>query len=70
MWFSDRVPTRFRDLFQFAGSGIGLVVVLWLLPGGLGSVLYRARDLWLRSVARRHNLVVPSLIVYVFTYER
>ena len=26
-----------RSSFQFAGSGIGLIVVLWLLPGGLGS---------------------------------
>jgi len=61
-WFSDWVPTRFRFLFQFAGSGIGLIVVLWLLPGGLGSILYRVRDFWLRAVARRRNLVVPSLI--------
>ena len=33
-----------------------------LLPGGLGSLLYKARDSWLRVVARRHELVVPSLI--------
>ncbi len=61
-WFAGVVPQRFRFLFQFAGSGIGLIVVLWLLPGGLGSVLYRVRDMWLRRVARRRNLVVPSLI--------
>jgi ABC-type branched-subunit amino acid transport system ATPase component/branched-subunit amino acid ABC-type transport system permease component len=61
-WFNVIVPLRFRFLFTFAGSGIGLILVLWLLPGGLGSVLYRARDMWLRGVARRHNLVVPSLI--------
>jgi ABC-type branched-subunit amino acid transport system ATPase component/ABC-type branched-subunit amino acid transport system permease subunit len=61
-WFSDVVPQRFQFLFQFAGSGIGLIVVLWLLPGGLGSILYRARDVWLRAVARRRDLVVPSLI--------
>ena len=61
-WFAGVVPQRFRFLFQFAGSGIGLIVVLWLLPGGLGSVLYRVRDMWLRRVARRRSLVVPSLI--------
>ena len=61
-WFNVIVPLRFRFLFTFAGSGIGLIVVLWLLPGGLGSVLYRVRDMWLRAVARRRNLVVPSLI--------
>jgi ABC-type branched-subunit amino acid transport system ATPase component/ABC-type branched-subunit amino acid transport system permease subunit len=61
-WFSVIVPQRFRTFFTFAGSGIGLVLVLWLLPGGLGSVLYRVRDMWLRWVAKRHELVVPSLI--------
>ena len=61
-WFNVIVPVRFRFLFTFAGSGIGLIVVLWLLPGGLGSVLYRARDKWLAAVARRRHLVVPSLI--------
>ena len=29
----DRAPGA-RFLFQFAGSGIGLILVLWLLPGG------------------------------------
>ena len=62
VWFAVVVPQRFRFFFQFAGSGIGLILVLWLLPGGLGSVLYRGRDMWLRAVARRRNLVVPSLI--------
>jgi ABC-type branched-subunit amino acid transport system ATPase component/ABC-type branched-subunit amino acid transport system permease subunit len=61
-WFNVIVPLRFRFLFTFAGSGAGLIVVLWLLPGGLGSVLYRVRDMWLRRVARRHQIVVPSLI--------
>ena len=61
-WFSVIVPQRFRTFFTFAGSGIGLVLVLWLLPGGLGSVLYKVRDMWLRWVAKRHAIVVPSLI--------
>ena len=61
-WFSDVVPERFRFFFESAGSGIGLIVVLMLLPGGLGSLVYKARDSWLRVVARRHELVVPSLI--------
>ena len=65
VWFAVVVPQRFRFFFQFAGSGIGLILVLWLLPGGLGSVLYRVRDMWLRAVARRRDLVVPSLIADV-----
>ncbi len=36
-------------MFQFAGAGIGLILVLWFLPGGLGSLLYRIRDAYLRS---------------------
>ena len=62
VWFKDWVPQNYQFFFQFAGSGIGLIFVLWLLPGGLGSVLYRARDAYLRRVARRRGLVVPSLI--------
>jgi ABC-type branched-subunit amino acid transport system ATPase component/ABC-type branched-subunit amino acid transport system permease subunit len=62
VWFSDWVPNTLRPAFQLLGSGLGLVIVLMFLPGGLGSVLYRIRDLYLRLVARRRNLVVPSLI--------
>ena len=61
-WFNWLVPPRFRSLFTFAGSGIGLLVVLWLLPGGFGSVLYAIRDAWLRFVARRRGIVVPALV--------
>jgi ABC-type branched-subunit amino acid transport system ATPase component/ABC-type branched-subunit amino acid transport system permease subunit len=61
-WFDWLVPTRFRSLFTFAGSGIGLLVVLWLLPGGFGSLIYAVRDTWLRFVARRRGIVVPALV--------
>jgi branched-chain amino acid transport system permease protein len=45
----------------FFTGGIGLLLVLVALPGGLGSLLYRARDGYLRWVAGRHHIVVPSL---------
>jgi branched-chain amino acid transport system permease protein len=45
----------------FFTGGIGLLLVLVALPGGLGSLLYRARDGYLRWVAARHHIVVPSL---------
>ncbi|HXY94342.1 MAG TPA: ATP-binding cassette domain-containing protein [Acidimicrobiia bacterium] len=61
-WFNVIVPIRFRRLFTFAGSGVGLLLVLWLLPGGFGSVLYAARDAWLRLVARLRGIVVPALV--------
>jgi branched-chain amino acid transport system permease protein len=61
-WFNVWVSPEFRQFFTFAGSGIGLLVVLWLLPGGFGSLLTRARDAVLRAVARRRGLVVPALV--------
>ncbi len=61
-WFNFLVPSDFRFLFTFAGSGVGLVFVLLVLPNGLGSVLYRIRDRLLRMVADRRGLIVPSLI--------
>ena len=36
-----RRPRAVRFLVQSAGGGIGLLVVLMVLPGGLGSLLYR-----------------------------
>ncbi len=61
-WFNVWVAPEFRQLFTFAGSGIGLLLVLWLLPGGFGSVLTRARDALLRVVARRRGRDVPALV--------
>jgi branched-chain amino acid transport system permease protein len=46
---------------SFFVSGIGLLVVLIVLPGGLGSLLYQARDGFLRWVATRRAIMVPSL---------
>lgn len=48
--------------WQFVASGAGVLFVLLALPGGLGGLAYRLRDLWLRSVASRHDVVVPSLV--------
>jgi branched-chain amino acid transport system permease protein len=48
------------ELSFFAG-GAGLLIVLMTLPGGLGSLLYQARDAFLRWVAQRHEIMVPSL---------
>lgn len=48
--------------WQFVASGVGVLLVLLILPSGLGGLLYRVRDAWLRWVARRHGTVVPSLV--------
>lgn len=45
----------------FASSS-GLLLVLMILPGGLGAGLADVRDGYLRWVARRRNLLVPSLL--------
>ncbi|HVM54959.1 MAG TPA: ABC transporter permease [Acidimicrobiales bacterium] len=43
-------------------SGLGLLVVLLVFPGGLGRLLFTARDAALRKVAERRGIVVPSLL--------
>ncbi|MDP1877516.1 MAG: ATP-binding cassette domain-containing protein, partial [Actinomycetota bacterium] len=60
-WFQPWLPRDIRPLLSFLGTGVGLLVVLMVLPGGLGSLLYRVRDSLLRAVAARRGIVVPSL---------
>ena len=65
--------TWFQFLTHFVGSpevrllttGFGLLLVLLFFPGGLGQIVYGARDAILRRVARRRNIVVPSLLADV-----
>jgi branched-chain amino acid transport system permease protein len=47
---------------QLFASSVGVLLVLLIAPGGLGGLLVRVRDAWLRSVARRHAVVAPSLL--------
>jgi branched-chain amino acid transport system permease protein len=44
------------------GTGFGLIVVLLVLPRGLGSLIFTVRDGLLRAVARRRGIVVASLL--------
>jgi branched-chain amino acid transport system permease protein len=48
--------------WEFLASGVGLLLVLMLLPGGLGSAIADVRDGLLRFIARRRQLLVPSLL--------
>ena len=43
-------------------TGPGLVLVLMFLPGGFAEGLYRMRDSFLLWVAKRHDILVPSLV--------
>jgi branched-chain amino acid transport system permease protein len=43
-------------------SGAGLLLLLMFMPGGLGEVVFRVRDAWLRRLAAKHRIYVPSLV--------
>ena len=53
-WF---LPTE----WQFVASGVGVLGILLVLPGGLGGLAYRLRDRWLAVVASRHHIEAPGL---------
>ena len=46
----------------FLASGVGVLAVLMVLPGGLGGALTQLRDEGLKAIARRRSLEVPSLL--------
>lgn len=48
--------------YELLASGMGILFLLMFLPEGLGGLFYRARDGFLRWVARRHDILVPSLL--------
>lgn len=53
------------ERWQALASAVGVLIVLMVLPGGLASVWGRVRDLYLRRVADRRGIVVPSLVADV-----
>ena len=48
--------------YSLLASGFGILFLLIFLPEGLGGLVYRVRDGFLRRVAARRGLVVPSLL--------
>jgi branched-chain amino acid transport system permease protein len=48
--------------WKFLASGVGLLAMLMIFPSGLGGLVAMGRDSWLRWVARRRGIVVPSLM--------
>ncbi|HEY3834728.1 MAG TPA: ABC transporter permease [Acidimicrobiia bacterium] len=54
---------------KFLASGLGELLVLMLLPGGLGAAAGDLRDAGLRWVARRRNIRVPSLLADTLVVE-
>jgi branched-chain amino acid transport system permease protein len=47
--------------WQFLASAIGVLVILLILPSGIGGLLYRLRDRWLARVAKQHGVEAPGL---------
>lgn len=47
---------------QLLVSGIGVLGILLFFPSGLGSMVFRARDAWLRRIALRNRIFVPTLL--------
>jgi branched-chain amino acid transport system permease protein len=50
---------------QALASGLGVLILLWIMPGGLAQGFYGVRDALLRWVAERRGIVVPSLVADV-----
>jgi branched-chain amino acid transport system permease protein len=48
--------------WQTLASAVGVLLVLMIIPGGIGDLVYRGRDAALRWVAHRRGLIVPSLV--------
>ncbi|HVX16762.1 MAG TPA: ABC transporter permease [Acidimicrobiales bacterium] len=49
------------DLRNFI-TGFVLLIVLYVIPGGIGQIIFNVRDRLLRYVAQRRGIVVPSLL--------
>ncbi|MEZ5244480.1 MAG: ABC transporter permease [Acidimicrobiales bacterium] len=49
----------------FFATGVGVLVVLLVVPSGIGGLLYWLRDQWLRWVATQRGIIVPSLLADV-----
>ncbi len=49
----------------FFASGVGVLIVLLVVPSGIGGLFFWVRDQWLRWVAARRGIVVPSLLADV-----
>jgi branched-chain amino acid transport system permease protein len=49
-------------ILRYSLSGAGLLWILYFLPGGLWQFVQRIRDRYLRNVAERHQLELPSMV--------
>ena len=62
--YVEGVPYLFggQETVRLLTSSVGLLLLLLVVPGGLSEIAYRSRDNFLRWVADRHGIHVPSLV--------
>ena len=61
-YFRNLFPDSIRNFLGFITGPVGVIVVLWIVPGGLAQAFFMLRDSVLRKIAERHNILVPSLV--------
>jgi branched-chain amino acid transport system permease protein len=47
---------------QILATGAGVLVLLMVAPGGVAQGFYNTRDAFLRQIAKRRSILVPSLV--------
>ncbi|MGH2684501.1 MAG: ATP-binding cassette domain-containing protein, partial [Actinomycetota bacterium] len=62
-------PFTREPLSRLLASGLGVLLILLVLPSGLSGLLYDVRDRILRRVARARGVIVPSLLADVKVLE-
>ena len=55
----------FLPSYSLLATGAGMLLVLMFFPGGLAELGFTLRDAFLRTVASRRKLIVPSLVADV-----
>ncbi|MBV8235982.1 MAG: ABC transporter permease [Acidimicrobiia bacterium] len=68
--FTLRLIQGASDAYRLLVTGSGVLVILLVLPGGLGQAAAMIRDRVLRRVAERRGILVPSLVADRRTEDR
>jgi branched-chain amino acid transport system permease protein len=61
-YFRNLFPSAIRNLLGFIAGPVGVIFVLMVVKGGIAQALYGLRDAFLRKVAERRGILVPSLV--------
>lgn len=62
VWFGIVNIFKLPEALMTLITGIGGIGLLMMTTGGLGQFVFDLRDRWLRGLAIRHRIVVPSLV--------